>query len=87
MQDYMVIEHIKPGMLEAVYARFRARGRMLPDGLYYVDSWLSADGQQCFQLMQTGDVSLFAQWELNWSELVRFEVIPLGDKPGSTAED
>lgn len=79
--QYMVVEHIRPGGLEAVYERYRRRGRMLPDGLVYVDSWLAADGRRCFQLMHTDDYRLFAAWTARWSDLIDFEIVPLGDKP------
>jgi hypothetical protein len=81
MKRYMVIEHFGPGAKEKVYERFREKGRMLPDGLVYVDSWLEADGDRCFQLMETNDPALFDRWTENWSDLVRFEIIALGDKP------
>ena len=79
--QYMVIEKIKPGSLQLVYNRFHDRGRMLPDGLVYIDSWLEDQGNRCFQLMDTDDVSLFDQWIPLWSDLVDFEVILLGNKP------
>jgi hypothetical protein len=79
----MVIEHFAPGMKAQVYERFREKGRMLPDGLVYIDSWLEKDGDRCFQLMETNDGLLFNRWMDNWKDLVRFEIIELGEKPGS----
>lgn len=79
--QFMVVEHIRPGGLEAVYERYRGRGRMLPDGLVFVDSWLVADGRRCFQLMRTDDYRLFAAWTARCSDLIDFEIVPLGDKP------
>lgn len=78
---YMVIEHLGENT-DAVYARFRADGRMLPAGLEYIDSWLTADRRRCFQLMATADPALLDVWFARWSDLVRFEVHALGDKPG-----
>ncbi len=80
---YMVIETFAPGQREAVYERFREKGRMLPDGLTYVDSWLEKEGDRCFQLMETNDASLFDRWTESWKDLVRFEIVELGEKPGS----
>ncbi|MEM9605311.1 MAG: DUF3303 family protein [Pseudomonadota bacterium] len=85
MTRFMVIEHIAPGQLDAVYARFHASGRQLPDGLVYLDSWLSDDGARCFQLMETDDPALFDVWQTAWSDLVRFEVVALRDKPADTS--
>ena len=81
MKRYMVIEHFAPGAKEKVYERFRAKGRMLPEGLVYIDSWLEADGERCFQLMEASDPALFDGWMENWKDLVRFEIVELGEKP------
>jgi len=78
---YMVIEYIKTGKLDAVYDRFGSCGRMLPEGLEYIDSWLSEDGDRCFQLMKTEDANLFDVWRKNWDDLVDFEIVLLGSKP------
>ena len=80
MKTYMVIEHLGDNA-DAVYARFHARGRMLPDGLEYIDSWLTADRRTCFQLMACARPDLFAVWTGRWRDLVRFEIHPIGDKP------
>ncbi|HEX4629954.1 MAG TPA: DUF3303 family protein [Chthoniobacterales bacterium] len=82
MKRYMVIEHFAPGMKNKVYERFEEKGRMLPEGLTYIDSWLEKDGDRCFQLMETADPSLFDQWMDSWKDLVSFEIIELGEKPG-----
>ena len=81
MKRYMVIEHFAPGTKSKVYERFDLKGRMLPDGLIYVDSWLEKDGDRCFQLMETDDPSLFSRWMDCWKDLVTFEIIALGEKP------
>ena len=81
MKRYMVIEHFAPGAKDKIYQRFREKGRMLPDGLVYIDSWLEKDGDRCFQLMATEDPALFDHWMENWKDLVRCEIIELGDKP------
>jgi len=79
---YMVIESFAAGRLNDVYERFHSKGRMLPEGLHYIESWLSKDGRRCFQLMETEDPSLFGVWEKSWQDLVEFEVVELGEKPG-----
>ena len=81
MKQYMVIETFLPGCKEKVYERFHAQGRMLPEGLTYLNSWLEKDGDRCFQLMETDQPSLFALWADKWKDLVSFEVIELGEKP------
>jgi len=80
----MVIETFLPGCKAKIYERFHARGRMLPSGLTYLDSWLEKDGDRCFQLMETNDAALFQDWIEHWEDLVRIEVVELGEKPGKT---
>jgi len=84
MKRYMVIETFLPGCKAKIYERFHARGRMLPAGLNYLDSWLEKDGDRCFQLMETNDAALFQDWIEHWEDLVRIEVVELGEKPGKT---
>ena len=74
---YMVIERFKPGAAPDIYRRFEQRGRMMPDELEYVSSWISYDLNTCWQLMQTDNVSLFDQWTSNWNDLMDFEIIPV----------
>ena len=77
----MVIEHFAPGAKAKIYERFHEKGRMLPEGLLFIDSWLEKDGDRCFQLMETSDCSLFDAWIDRWKDLIRFEIIELGEKP------
>ena len=81
MKQYMIIETFLPGCKGEIYQRFHAGGRMLPDGLSYLNSWLEKDGDRCFQLMETNDPSLFGVWTDRWKDLVSFEVIEIGTKP------
>ena len=74
---YMVIETYLHGP-EPVYARAAAEGRLLPEGLDYVESWVEADGlSRCFQLMETETPELLDEWIARWSDLVAFEVVPV----------
>ncbi len=72
---FMVIERFKPGRQEEVYRMVRERGRRFPEGLTYVDSWISADFARCFQLMECDDVTLLQEWIAGWGDLVEFEVV------------
>ena len=72
---YMVIEHFKDP--PAIYGRLREKGRMMPDGLEYVSSWIGADLKVCWQLMRTEDESLLQTWTDNWKDLMDFEVVPV----------
>ncbi len=74
---FMVIENFKHGDSAPVYQRFREKGRMLPDGLTYVNSWTTIKLDRCFQLMECEDELLLKQWIERWEDLVEFEVIPV----------
>ena len=75
--QFMVIEHFNPGQAKDIYRRFKERGRMAPEGLTYVDSWISADFSRCFQVMECDDIMLLQQWVLAWEDLARFEIVPV----------
>ena len=74
---YMVIERFRDGEPAPVYRRFRERGRLLPDGLRYLDSWVSEDLTGCYQLMECDDPDLFETWTRRWRDLVDFEIVPV----------
>ena len=74
MSLYMVIENFKNGDAAPVYRRFRDRGRLAPEGLSYISSWVNDQLDRCYQLMETEDRALLDRWIANWSDLVDFEV-------------
>ena len=74
---FMVIERFKEGNARAIYRRSRERGRILPEGLRYVDSWVEADLRRCFQLMECNDARLFQEWVSRWEDLIEFEIVPV----------
>jgi hypothetical protein len=74
---YMIVERFKHHDAKPVYQRFRERGRLAPDGLTYVASWVDEQFQRCFQLMETDDPSLLDEWMAHWNDLVDFEVFPV----------
>jgi hypothetical protein len=74
---YMVIEHFKGADAVPVYRRFRDRGRLAPQGLRYVSSWVDTTFERCYQLMETDDPRLLDDWIAHWSDIVDFEVHPV----------
>jgi hypothetical protein len=74
---FMVIEHFRPGQAPEVYRRFRERGRMAPDALRYVSSWVDVKFERCFQVMEADSEALFREWIANWDDLIDFEIIPV----------
>lgn len=75
---YMVIERFRAGAADAVYRRLRDQGRLLPEGLQYVSSWVElADPPRCFQVMRCPRRELLTEWIAQWADLVDFEVAPV----------
>jgi hypothetical protein len=74
--QYLIVETFTQGPAP-VYARFRERGRLAPEGLIYDSSVVTADGRRCYQLMTCDDPKLLESWMAAWSDLVHFEVIPV----------
>jgi hypothetical protein len=74
---FMVIEHFRDGDARPVYRRFRAEGRLAPDGLRYVASWVTDDLRRCYQVMECDDRALLDAWIARWQDIVEFEVIPV----------
>ena len=72
---FMVIERFKNRDAAPAYKRFRERGRMAPEGLKYIDSWVETNFDRCFQLMECADAELFQEWIAHWKDLVDFEVV------------
>lgn len=74
---YMVVEHFRNQDPLPVYRRFREHGRLAPEGLEYVSSWVDGKFERCFQLMKTEDRGLLDEWIAKWSDIVSFEVYPV----------
>ncbi len=75
--QFMVIERFRNRDAKAVYRRFRDQGRMAPEGLKYVGSWIEVNFDRCFQIMECDDARLLQEWIADWGDLVEFEVVPV----------
>jgi hypothetical protein len=73
----MIIEHFKEGAVKQVYQRFDEKGRMMPEEVSYINSWVDQDFKRCYQVMESPDRELLDEWIANWKDLVDFEVIPV----------
>jgi Protein of unknown function (DUF3303) len=71
---FLVIEHFRDGDPAPVYRRFREQGRLAPEGLRYVASWVTEDLRRCYQVMECDDRGLLEEWMARWQDLVEFEV-------------
>jgi hypothetical protein len=75
---FMVIERFQDNDMVPIYKRVRDEGRLLPEGLKYIDSWVEPNFSRCFQLMECDDLRLFEQWVLRWRGAgVTIEIVPV----------
>jgi hypothetical protein len=74
---FMVIERFKNGDPEPVRERFKERGRMMPEGVAYISSWVTTNGATCYQVMAADQPELLDEWIANWSDIVDFEIVPV----------
>ncbi len=73
----MIIETFKAGKVEELYQRFEERGRMLPDRVKYINSWVDVELKTCYQVMEAPGIELIEQWTLNWADLASFQIVPV----------
>ena len=81
---FMVIERFKNRDAKPVYRRFLEKGRLMPEGLIYRESWIEANFERCFQLMECHDVSLLQEWVLEWQDLTEFEIVPVAESKATS---
>ena len=75
--QYMIIERFKPGKIKEVYERFTEKGRMMPDDVIYINSWINEEVTVCYQLMESPSVEKLNEWISNWNDLTDFEIVPV----------
>jgi hypothetical protein len=73
----MVIERFREGKAPEIYQRFRNRGRMAPDDVKYVASWVDFDFKRCFQVMEADSEARLKEWTKHWDDLTDFEIVPV----------
>ena len=73
----MIVEEFRNGDAAPVYRRYRDKGRLAPEGLRYIASWVTQDFRRCYQVMECEDQALLEEWMSFWNDLVDFEVIPV----------
>ena len=72
---YMIIERFHEGKIRSVYERFDERGRMMPEGVSYINSWIAQDMKTCYQVMETVSEEKLKEWISKWNDLCDFEII------------
>jgi hypothetical protein len=75
--QFMVVETFRNQDAEAIYRRLRDKGRMMPENLKFVASWVSADLSRCFQVMEADNITLLQRWIAEWADLMSFEIVPV----------
>lgn len=73
----MIIERFHPGKVKMLYERFGEKGRLLPAGVIYLDSWIKEDVSICYQVMRSDNAEKIHEWVGHWNDLADFEVIPV----------
>ena len=74
---FMVVEQFRNQDAKTIYRRLRDKGRMMPDGLKFVSSFVTADVARCFQLMECDDITHLQRWVAEWSDLMECEIVPV----------
>lgn len=74
---YMIIETFHPGKVKQLYRRFEDKGRQLPEGVYYINSWIDEDIKKCYQLMESDSEEKIHEWVQHWIDLAEFQIIPV----------
>ena len=75
--QYMIIERFHPGKIKELYKRFDEKGRLMPEGVVYISSWIDESVETCYQVMESESPEKLMQWINNWKDLADFEVIPV----------
>jgi hypothetical protein len=81
----MIIESFRNNDATPVYRRFKEKGRMAPEGLHYISSWVTKDLSRCYQIMECENPALLDHWTKNWNDLVDFQIIPVITSPEAAA--
>lgn len=75
--QYIIIEKFHPGKIKEMYQRFDEKGRMLPKGVIYINSWIDENITTCYQVMESDSMEKLHQWTESWKDIVDFEIIPV----------
>ena len=75
--NYMIVEKFRPGKVKELYKRFDKKGRLMPEGVTYINSWIDEKVEVCFQLMEAESMEKLQEWMDAWSDLCEFEVFPV----------
>ncbi|MEP6621279.1 MAG: DUF3303 family protein [bacterium] len=83
---FMIVENFRKGDPKPVYERFRTQGRLAPEGLRYINSWVTSDLTRCYQVMECDDRALLDAWIAAWQDIVQFEIYPVVTSADAAAQ-
>ncbi|MCP4441780.1 MAG: DUF3303 domain-containing protein [Aureispira sp.] len=79
MKTYMIIEHFHQDKLKEIYDRFDKKGRLMPESVHYINSWIDEKVEVCYQVMEAESREKLLEWISNWEDVTDFEIIPVID--------
>ncbi|HVZ98636.1 MAG TPA: DUF3303 family protein [Chitinophagaceae bacterium] len=74
---FMIIEIFREGKIKELYQRFSEKGRQLPAGVTYVNSWIDENVTTCYQVMESDAADKIKEWTLLWEDVANFTIIPV----------
>ena len=74
---FMIIERFHSGKVKDLYKRFDEKGRMLPEGVTYINSWINEEVTLCYQVMESDNEEKIHEWIAKWNDLADFTIIPV----------
>jgi len=73
----MIIEKFHSNKIKELYERFDKKGRLMPEGVQYINSWTDEKVEICFQIMESESEAKLLEWIDKWKDLADFEIIPV----------
>jgi hypothetical protein len=73
----MIIEMFHPHKVKELYKRFEEKGRQLPEGVHYINSWINEEVTTCYQVMESDTEEKINEWIKHWNDLADFKIIPV----------
>ncbi|KAA9038083.1 DUF3303 domain-containing protein [Ginsengibacter hankyongi] len=57
--------------------KIEEKGRQLPTGVHYINSWINEEVTTCYQVMESDSEEKINEWIQHWNDLADFKVIPV----------
>ena len=63
----MVIEYFRPGQAPNIYRRLAERGRMAPQDVVHLHSWVGLELERYSQVMEAESEDRVRAWRVRWA--------------------